>query len=48
MKKLIVLLVVGMLSVSANASIKCAPAPGGGMCCWDVDRDGPWMPINCQ
>jgi len=47
MKKIIMLLVVGMLSFNAHSAIKCERDSRGGMCCWDTVRDGPFKPINC-
>ena len=47
MKKVIVLAVVVMgLSFNATAAIKCVPS-GGGTCCWDTVRDGPFKPLGC-
>lgn len=46
MKKLAMLLVVGMLSFNASATIKCESDGRGGMCCWDVDKSI-FKPINC-
>jgi hypothetical protein len=48
MNKLIVIAIAAIMTFSnAYAAMKCTPAPSG-LCCWDVDQDGPWMPINCQ
>lgn len=48
MKKVFALLVVGMLASShAMAVIKCESDGRGGMCCWDVNKDGPFKPIRC-
>ena len=47
MKKAIVVLFVAMLSTSSFAAIKCVPTPGGGSCCWDTDKQGPWKPLGC-
>jgi len=47
MKKVIMLLVVGMLSFNAHSAIKCERDSRGGMCCWDTVRDGVFKPINC-
>ena len=38
MKKLIILLVVGLISTSAMAYVKCKPTDGGGQCCWEIGR----------
>jgi hypothetical protein len=46
MKKLIALIVVALISTSAFAAVKCVPS-GGGTCCWDTDREGPFKPIGC-
>ena len=49
MKKAIVALVLVGLSFSAYSAIRCAPTTtgGGGTCCWDTVRDGPFQPIGC-
>lgn len=47
MKKVIMLLVVGMLSFNAHSAIKCERTYDGGTCCWDTRVDGPFKPINC-
>jgi hypothetical protein len=47
MKKLIVVAIAAMLTFSnASAAVKCVPAPNG-LCCWDVETEGPWRPITC-
>jgi hypothetical protein len=46
MKKIATLLCALMLSGPAFAVIKCENTPKG-MCCWDVNRDGPFKPISC-
>lgn len=46
MKKALLILFVAMISTSSMAAIKCVPS-GGGTCCWDTDKDGPWKPIGC-
>jgi hypothetical protein len=46
MKKVILFLFVAMISTSSFAAIKCVPS-GGGTCCWDTVRDGPFKPIGC-
>lgn len=47
MKKVIMLLVVGMLSFNAHAVIKCERDSRGNQCCWDTDRDGVFKPLSC-
>lgn len=47
MKKAIVVLFVAMLSTSVMAQVKCQPDGRGGMCCWDISKDGPFKPIGC-
>lgn len=47
MKKVVMLMLVGMLSFNASAAIKCEPDRRGGMCCWDTVRDGPFRPLGC-
>ena len=48
MKKTILILVAAMLTFgNAYAVVKCEPTPGGGTCCWDTVRDGPFRPIGC-
>lgn len=48
MKRVFALLVVGMLASShAMAVTKCESDGRGGMCCWDVNKDGPFKPIRC-
>jgi len=47
MKKVIILVFVGLISTSALAYVKCVPTSGGGQCCWDSERDGPYPPIGC-
>ena len=46
MKKIIVIAIVVFLSTSAYSAVRCVPS-GGGTCCWDTDRDGPFKPIAC-
>jgi hypothetical protein len=38
---------VFVVSVESYAAVKCVPDGRGGMCCWDIDKDGPWKPIGC-
>jgi hypothetical protein len=47
MKKVIAVLFVGMLSTGVMAQVKCVPDGRGGMCCWDVQTQGPFKPISC-
>ena len=47
MKKLILTVSIVLLVSTAHAATKCVPDGRGGMCCWDVDTQGPWKPINC-
>lgn len=47
MKKLIAIAVVlSAVAFNAHSAIRCVPS-GGGTCCWDTDRDGPFKPIGC-
>lgn len=46
MKKVVMFLFVAMLSTSSIAAIRCVPS-GGGTCCWDTVRDGPFKPLGC-
>jgi hypothetical protein len=47
MKKVIAVLFVSLLSTSVMAQVKCVPDGRGGMCCWDVQSQGPFKPISC-
>jgi hypothetical protein len=47
MKKVIALLAVSLISFGAQAQTKCSPDGRGGICCWDVQTQGPWKPISC-
>lgn len=47
MKKVIALLVVSLISFGVYAQTKCVPDGRGGMCCWDVNTQGPFKPIGC-
>lgn len=49
MKALTVMLVfaAAVVSTPSFAVVKCVPTPGGGMCCWDTEVDGPFKPLNC-
>ena len=38
---------VFVVSVEAYAAVKCVPDGRGGMCCWNIDTDGPFKPIGC-
>ena len=46
MKKVIAIMLVMLVSTS-YAATKCVPDGRGGLCCWDVDSQGPFKPINC-
>lgn len=46
MKKLFAVALL-VLSFSAIAQVKCVPDGRGGMCCWDISKDGPFKPIAC-
>jgi hypothetical protein len=46
MKKLILAVTVVLLTTTAYSAVRCVPS-GGGTCCWDTDRDGPFKPIGC-
>jgi hypothetical protein len=49
MKKFVTTYVISLLiGVSmAHAVTKCERMPGGGVCCWDTQTDGPFRPISC-
>lgn len=49
MKKFVISYVITLLLATsyAYATTKCVPDGRGGMCCWDVDTQGPFKPINC-
>jgi hypothetical protein len=36
-----------VIAAEVYAAVKCVPDGKGGMCCWDIDHDGPWKPIGC-
>jgi hypothetical protein len=38
---------VFVVSVEAYAAVKCVPDGRGGMCCWNINTDGPFKPIGC-
>lgn len=44
--KAIFVVTMFLVSVYAHAQIRCVPS-GGGTCCWDINKDGPWKPIGC-
>jgi hypothetical protein len=46
MKTIIAMMLV-LLASTAFATTKCVPDGQGGVCCWDVDSQGPFKPINC-
>lgn len=42
------IIVIAMLFATPSyAVIKCVPTTGGGTCCWDTDKDGPFKPFVC-
>ena len=47
MKKLIAVAFIAMMATGAMAQVKCESDGRGGMCCWDLDKQGPWKPIGC-
>ena len=47
MKKVIALVFVSLISFSVYAQTKCVPDGRGGMCCWDIQTQGPFRPIGC-
>ena len=47
MKKVIAVVFVALLSTGVMAQVKCQPDGRGGMCCWDVQTQGPFKPISC-
>ena len=48
MKKIVITYVISLLLAgNVFATTKCVPDGRGGMCCWDVDSQGPFKPINC-
>lgn len=50
MKKLLIavsIATVALFSCHAYAQVKCAPDGRGGMCCWDINTQGPFKPIGC-
>jgi len=49
MKKFVITYVLTLLVATgyAYATTKCVPDGRGGMCCWDVETQGPWKPISC-
>ena len=36
-----------VIAVEAYAATKCVPDGRGGMCCWDINTQGPFKPIGC-
>jgi hypothetical protein len=36
-----------VVSVEVYAAVKCVPDGRGGMCCWNINTDGPFKPIGC-
>ena len=47
MKKVIAVLFVSLLSTQSFATVKCVPDGRGGMCCWNINTEGPFKPIGC-
>ena len=47
MKKVLAAVVLALAVTSVYAQVKCVPDGRGGMCCWDISKDGPWKPIGC-
>jgi hypothetical protein len=49
MKALTMMLVfaTAVMSTPSFAATKCVPTTGGGMCCWDTEKEGPFKPLNC-
>jgi hypothetical protein len=51
MKKKILITIAAALvfvvSVEVYAAVKCVPDGRGGMCCWNINTDGPFKPIGC-
>jgi len=46
LKTLLSIILVLMIS-TAYAATKCERDYGGAVCCWDIDTEGPFRPINC-
>ena len=36
-----------VVAVEVYAATKCVPDGRGGMCCWDINTQGPFKPIGC-
>jgi hypothetical protein len=47
MKKLITVVFIALISTGVMAQVKCVPDGRGGMCCWNINTDGPFKPIGC-
>ena len=47
MKSLIAIAITVLTISSVYAQVKCAPDGRGGMCCWDIQSQGPFRPIGC-
>jgi hypothetical protein len=47
MKKLLVAVGIAAVCFGVQAQTKCVPDGRGGMCCWDVQTQGPFKPIGC-
>ena len=46
MKKVLITLLLALSVTTVYAQVRCVPS-GGGTCCWDINKDGPWKPIGC-
>ena len=47
MKRIIFAAIMFAISVAnLHAAVVCEPSPRG-LCCWDIDKQGPYHPINC-
>ena len=47
MKKLFVAIGIAAVCFSVQAQVKCETDSRGNMCCWDVQKFGPFRPISC-
>lgn len=48
MLKTLLMMTLVLVSIYAQAAIKCAPVDDdGAMCCWDTTTQGPWTPVDC-
>jgi len=46
LKTLISIVLILILSTAYGAT-KCERDINGGICCWDIETEGPFKPINC-